>query len=797
MHQKPVSQNELVTNIKEAFSRTPVTTRKAVKAVNTLLAFITNNRLTDEQYKNIYFYILRGLNTEDVYLKSTLYSAMTQLKTHTSDSFIAINSLTKDLNSDTQHIIKAKALMALFSLIPQSMVNDFEKYVTQAFVSRFEPRRDSGVIISLLNVKDSKENVKRWTMNINLLQGVGIKDYHALALLSHTKDRNSLEKLCSDHKKFKGASGVAVVNILAHFARGDTLTYSEAFFKLLKSNDECVNLEAARVISHMEDPAIFMDTVISLLKNTFKSSKKAIKFATMRIASALACKSEKVKILNKEIEELVGHSNRTISMMAITTLLKTGTEDTIERLVALIPGIINDMSDSFKIIVLSALESLSMQYKSKETVFFEFIKNALNEKGTLTFKRHIVKVMERISDLNPSLNEKIISILSSYIEDSQNYLLTMDILALFSKLLVNVENYKKYLTHILNRLIIDNNHVKCSALQALFNITLTKKELRLQTTSILTKHADDEDEMISSESKLLLNSLKQGYGNTMQKFDINELGFLEESVIEFLGSDYVKVEKDEEHLVKTNALKVLKTCQEVSLTEKNSDFAFFVTKTIFSNLIMLKLRIVNMLENVSFKKGKLFLSIATNCKTYKTESNVNYFEKETIIEKCILVDQNFVNNPTYDGDNESICEHAVEISYESGAVVNGTFAYELFADQDENETEIESCSLLPFEINFIDFVTPFKVHDSNSFLEKNITLTIPGQVNEVRLKILNIFSLKVLFEEFEPIYQMSCSGIVDGNSMILYVKQDYLNTYNLVIKTDNDLILDKLVSMIC
>lgn len=54
---------------------------------------------------------------------------------------------------------------------------------------------------------------------------------------------------------------------------------------------------------------------------------------------------------NVDLEILISDTNRSIATLAITTLLKTGSETSVDRLMKQISSFVNEISDEFKIVV--------------------------------------------------------------------------------------------------------------------------------------------------------------------------------------------------------------------------------------------------------------------------------------------------------------------------------------------------------------------------------------------------------------------------------------------------------------
>lgn len=56
-----------------------------------------------------------------------------------------------------------------------------------------------------------------------------------------------------------------------------------------------------------------------------------------------------VIVCNLDLENLITDSNRSIATLAITTLLKTGSESSVDRLMKQISSFVSEISDEFKV----------------------------------------------------------------------------------------------------------------------------------------------------------------------------------------------------------------------------------------------------------------------------------------------------------------------------------------------------------------------------------------------------------------------------------------------------------------
>lgn len=72
-----------------------------------------------------------------------------------------------------------------------------------------------------------------------------------------------------------------------------------------------------------------------------------------------------VTTCNMDLEGLMSDTNRSIATLAITTLLKTGNESSVDRLVKQITNFMSDIADEFKIVVVEAIRSLCLKFPLK------------------------------------------------------------------------------------------------------------------------------------------------------------------------------------------------------------------------------------------------------------------------------------------------------------------------------------------------------------------------------------------------------------------------------------------------
>ncbi len=122
-----------------------------------------------------------------------------------------------------------------------------------------------------------------------------------------------------------------------------------------------VIFEAARAICSLRDVSVReLTPAITVLQLFLSSSKPVLRFAAVRTLNKVAMTHPMaVANCNIDMESLISDQNRSIATLAITTLLKTGNESSVDKLLKQIGSFMSDIADDFKIVVVQVRHGLS------------------------------------------------------------------------------------------------------------------------------------------------------------------------------------------------------------------------------------------------------------------------------------------------------------------------------------------------------------------------------------------------------------------------------------------------------
>jgi len=372
-----------------------------------------------------------------------------------------------------------------------------------------------------------------------------ITQYHALGLLYLIRqgDRMAVTKLVQNMGSTSKAtlrSPFAVCMLVRYAAKvaEDDPNLRPAMLDMLEGwlrhKSDMVNYEAARVICDLRGvTAAELVKPIAVLQLFLSSSKSTLKFAAIRTLAKLAQSNPAaVQTCNVDMEALITDTNRSVATYAITTLLKTGNEASVDRLMKQISGFMAEISDEFKVIVVDAIRSLCLKFPSKQTTMLSFLSGVLRDEGGYDFKRAVVEAIFDMIQFIGDCKEAALAHLCEFIEDCEFTKLSVRILHLLGVEGPKMNQPHKYIRYIYNRVILENAIVRAAAVNSLVKFGLQDSTLKERITTLLERCLDDVDDEVRDRAAMNLRVLRQSHLATRldQKDSMYKLSALEASL---------------------------------------------------------------------------------------------------------------------------------------------------------------------------------------------------------------------------------------------------------------------------
>ncbi|ANB11679.1 Sec21p [Sugiyamaella lignohabitans] len=531
------------------FNTSPIQSKKCRILLAKLIHLLsTGDSFPPEEATTLFFSITKLFQHRDVALRQMVYLAIKELSATANDVIMVTSSIMKDVQAANDMIYKPNAIRALVRIIDASIVQGIERLMKTAIVDRHAAISSAALISSYHLLPIAKDIVRRWanetqeavitqksfpssvhgssldsSSGSNYSPGIStMTQYHALGLLYHLRahDRMALMKMI---QQFSGTGSAlrnanAIVMLIRYIAKiidedqSNTLRpqlygYLEGW---LRHKSDIVNLEAAKTILALPNVSeVEAHAAISVLQAFLGSPRTVSRFAAIRILNRFAMiKPQSVVACNIEIESLINDPSRSIATYAITTLLKTGTEASVDRLMSQISGFMNDISDEFKVIVVDAIRSLALKFPAKHGSMLTFLAGTLRDEGGITFKTAVVEALFDMIRFIPDSRDTALGHLCEFIEDCEFTELTVRILHLLGVEGPKTGNPTIYVRYIYNRVVLENSLIRAAAITALAQFALVDNaQIKDSIKVLLTRSLDDPTDEVRDRATLSLRLL--------------------------------------------------------------------------------------------------------------------------------------------------------------------------------------------------------------------------------------------------------------------------------------------------
>ncbi|KAI8984623.1 adaptin N terminal region-domain-containing protein [Mycotypha africana] len=569
------------------FNETPVNIRKCRLVLTKIVyLFSTGEVFTTQEATDLFFNVIKLFQSKDVSLRQLMYLVIKELSGTAQDVIMVTQSLIKDIQSREETIYRANAIRALCLITDSTMIQGIERILKASIVDK-NPSVSTAALVSAYHLfSESREVVRRWATEVQeaayakqtgRLSSIGsfassyisnfggssssqnqtvvstsiISQYHAIGLLYLIRqhDRMAVAKLVQNFSANGTLKNPAAVCILIRYAckvMEDDPGSIKRIYDLLKvylaHKSDMVNLEAARAICQMKDvTAKELFPAISVLQNFLSSPKPTLRFAAIRILNTLALtKPSAVSPCNLDIETLVSDSNRSIATFAITTLLQTGNEASVDRLMKQILGFMGEISDEFKVIVVEAIRSLCLKFPNKHEVMLSFLSGVLRDEGGYEFKKAVVEAIFDMIRHIPESKDTALSCLCEFIEDCEFTKLSVRVLHLLGVEGPKTATPTKFIRYIYNRVVLENSIIRGTAVSALtkFGTNCSDPKVKHSIRVLLTRCQDDIDDEVRDRATLALRMIERN--ELAKQYSADEMTYslpaLEHKLVDYINN---------------------------------------------------------------------------------------------------------------------------------------------------------------------------------------------------------------------------------------------------------------------
>jgi len=500
------------------FSKSPIDGERCCRTITkTLYLLNQGEQLTAAETTDFFFGVTKLFQSNHRRLRRMVYLIIKLLDISETEVFIVTSCLTKDMSSKND-VYRANSIKVLARILDPSMAQQIDRYLKTAIVDKNAFVASSALVCGATLSDAVPEVVRRWVNEIQEATSSkhAMVQFHALALLYELKknDRLALHKVVTGLTRQSLGSPMAEC-LLVRYATMTLLTERDQTVErtlmayldsCLRTKHEMVTFEAARAFCRLaatdksDSASVFgYDFVhaLTVLQIFLTSPKPVVRFGAIRALNELSQhRPLAVSRCNADMEPLLTDSNRHVATLALTTLLKTGHESNVERLVKKITGFMSEIGDTFKIEVVRAVKSLCLQYPNKHPTLLSFLANNLREEGAFEFKRYLAESIIAIVEAIPAAKESGLLFLADFIEDCEYHGLCARIIGFIGAEACNTRQPAKFIRFIYNRLILENAPVRAAAVTSLLKIAQASPDLVSDVRILLQACANDSDDEV-------------------------------------------------------------------------------------------------------------------------------------------------------------------------------------------------------------------------------------------------------------------------------------------------------------
>ena len=532
------------------FNDAHVDARRCQQVITKLLYLLVQGEtFTKKEASEVFFSVTKLFQARDPALRRMVYLVIKDVCPGPDEVIIITSSLMKDMNSPVD-LYRANAIRVLASIADAGLLAQIERYLKQAVVDK-APAVASAVLVSAAHLlappgggaaaAGSGERgassssvggdvVRRWAPEIGeaAQSRHPMVQFHALAL-SHALragDRLAVAKLVSSLVRAGGPRSPLAQVLLVRFAAqviaeagapssssssNEPRPYFEFLDSCMRNRAEMVVVEAAKAVARMPGvTARELAPAISVLQIYLRSSRPVLRFAAVRTLAAVAAGAhpQAVSPANADLEALVSDANRSVATLAIATLLKTGSEAGVERLLGHVGSLMGYIGDEFRVVLVAAIRALCLKFPSKHRALMGFLASALREDGGLEYKRAIVDAIVSLVRAIPDAREPGLGHLCEFIEDCEFTSLSTAVLHLLGTEGPATRDPERYVRHIYNRVVLENAAVRAAAVSSLAAFARSLPRLRPRVAVILRRALADGDDEVRDRAALSLDELE-------------------------------------------------------------------------------------------------------------------------------------------------------------------------------------------------------------------------------------------------------------------------------------------------
>jgi len=506
------------------FNDSQISAGKCSVVLTKLLYLINRGEtLLKEEATTVFFAVTKLFQAKNVHLRRLVYLFIKRLNLPPDESLIVISCLNRDMTSKND-VFRANSIRVLGKIMDISMMGSIDRFLKMAIVDKNTTVVNSTLVAgnTIHGRPGGAAIVKGWTKQLQdaVRSSDPMVEYNGLVLLYKVRKHDPLAvtRIATTLAKTppKGAlAQVMLIRIIALVLKqssGGNQPLLNFVVNALHNRNLMVSFEAAKTMCSIQQlSATAIAPAVSVLQEMLQSYVPTQKFAAAKILSELVVRYPLlVTPCSSDLERLLTDSNRSIATLAISTLLKTGSEANVDRLMKSITGFMSDIADEFRIIMIGAIKTLCLKFPHKFHGLMNFLASSLREEGGYDYKKALVDALIDIVDKIPEAKEPGLDHFCEFIEDCEFPELSIKILHMLGEKGSKANNPAKFIRFVFNRVILESSSVRAAAVSTMAKFGASCPSLTDSVVVLLKRCLTDNDDEVRDRASHYLTLLEPG-----------------------------------------------------------------------------------------------------------------------------------------------------------------------------------------------------------------------------------------------------------------------------------------------
>ena len=570
-----------------------------------LRAIFEGEKFTSGDTETIFFTMTQAFNNKDLLLHRLIFLALRYLKISPDSAIMVTQALSKDISGDMM-MNRARAVRLLPHILQTDHVMSMERFIKQIVISRDAMLSCSGLSCALtLCMKGAGEMVKKWVSEIHTASSMvstrsSDAQYLALLVLYFLRrgDGSMLRKMADQRKDIvsMGTLGSHVMIQVCDEANKLTgSTSSEAcIVSKLKSSNAVTQIDAARaILSNEKSSAEAVSAAVTKLNSLLSAPANVTVYAALRtIAMYAPTRREEFSKCNTALERALSQADGSMSALAAMSLLHTGFESTIDRVLPSISSFATKLTVPQQAAMLRSCVEVARRHPAKLDSVLTFIWNTFRSVDEFQVQKILVDGFFYFAQNLPTSSASVFKYLCEYLEDSKFSELSVQIVNFIGKVGVQQENRSELIRCLCNRLSLEGSEMRAATIDALYSFA-KDPQWGEAVRKVIRNHLNDGDDEVRDRATLYTEIIDNSLEDLLE-VETPQIEALAEAM-----SGSAKVLEEALPQKKVNPLEKFGECENKSVrikaTEDDADIVVSYVTKLFSNAIVFDFKVKNTL----------------------------------------------------------------------------------------------------------------------------------------------------------------------------------------------------------